>query len=201
MCSSPDGYGSISSTYALPASACAGSSGFGVVKAPPSSQTRCHFASTSCASYLSISRPRYEKASRSRGPGEADAAPPRVPPALLKKLRHVSDATALVAFEHRSQLRQLLAAQLVALAVLDPVQQVVDHRRELDRVERLRDVVDPAEIDPARTVSQLGACRQEDDRDARRRRILEQLLGDPPAVEARHHHVEQHHVGLLRPRR
>ena len=50
MCSVPEGYGSISSTYDLRArSAVAGSSGFGVSKAPASSQTRCHFVSIACA--------------------------------------------------------------------------------------------------------------------------------------------------------
>ena len=53
------------------------------------------------------------------------------------------------------------------------VEQVAHERRELDRVERLRHVVDAAEVDAARTVAQLGARGEEDDRDrfgARRRR-------------------------------
>ncbi len=54
MCSSPEGYGSISSTYAFARSARAGSAGFGVVKAPASSQTCCHFASIAWGSYESI---------------------------------------------------------------------------------------------------------------------------------------------------
>ena len=53
MCSVPDGYGSIASTYALPERSAPGS-GFGTWKAFESSQTRCHFASIADASYLSM---------------------------------------------------------------------------------------------------------------------------------------------------
>ena len=49
---------------------------------------------------------------------------------------------------------------------LDAREQVAHERRELDRVERLRHVVDAAEVDAARAVAQLGARGQEDDRDA-----------------------------------
>ena len=49
----PDGYGSISSWYQWRSSAASGS-GFGVWKAPASSQTRCHFASICFGSYLSM---------------------------------------------------------------------------------------------------------------------------------------------------
>ena len=45
------------------------------------------------------------------------------------------------------------------------MQQVADERRQLDGVERLRDVVDPAEVDAARAVLDLRPRRQEDDRD------------------------------------
>ena len=56
---------------------------------------------------------------------------------------------------------------------LDPREQVTHERRQLDRVERLRHVVDAAEVDAAGAVAQLGARGQEHDRDvlgARRRR-------------------------------
>ena len=46
----------------------------------------------------------------------------------------------------------------------------LDQRRELDRVERLRHVVEAAEVEAAGTVAQLGAGGQEDDRDRARRR-------------------------------
>ena len=96
-----------------------------------------------------------------------------------------------------AKLGDLLAAQLVALAALDAVEQVAYERRELDRVERLRHVVDAAEVEPARPVAELRARGEEDDRDAARALVVEQLLGDLPAVEPRHHHVEQDHVGQL----
>src|SRR5262249_34718908 len=101
---------------------------------------------------------------------------------------------ALLAVHQLSQLRELLAAQLVALAAVDAVEQLAHERRELDRVEGLRDVVDAADVEAARTVPGLGARREEDDRDRARALVLEQLLGDAPAVEPRHHHVEEHDV-------
>src|SRR4051794_3656263 len=52
MCSSPEGEGSISSTYVCCSGAASGS-GFGTANARSSSQTRCHFASTAWGSYLS----------------------------------------------------------------------------------------------------------------------------------------------------
>ena len=99
------------------------------------------------------------------------------------------------AFHRVAELGDLLAAKLVALAALDAVEQVAHERRELDRVERLRHVVDAADVEPARTIAQLGPRGQEDDRDPVRALVVEQLLGDLPAVEAGHHHVEQDHVG------
>src|SRR5580765_3677981 len=50
----PDGYGSISSWYQWFSGAGAPGSGFSTWKALASSQTRCHFASIACASYVSI---------------------------------------------------------------------------------------------------------------------------------------------------
>src|ERR1051325_10926701 len=58
----------------------------------------------------------------------------------------------------------------------------------LDGVERLRDVVDPAEVEPTRAVARLGAGCQEDDRDGARSVVADQLLGDLPPVEPGHHH-------------
>ena len=81
-----------------------------------------------------------------------------------------------------------------------------DERRQLERVERLRHVVDAADVEAARAVAELRARGQEDDRDLVRALVLEQILGDPPAVEAGHHHVEEHTSGrccarLLEPAR
>src|SRR5205085_677128 len=78
--------------------------------------------------------------------------------------------------------------------------QVAEQRGEVDRVERLCQIVEAAEVEAARAVAELGSCGQEHDRDRGRRRVLEQLLGDPPAVEPRHHHVEEDHVRAIAPR-
>ena len=69
--------------------------------------------------------------------------------------------------------------------------------REVHRVERLRDVVEPARTEAASPVAHVRASGQEDDRDAARRLVLEEPLGDRPAVEARHHHVEKDRVRPL----
>ncbi len=50
----PDGYGSISSWYQWFSGVGAPGTGFGTLKARSSSQTRCHFASISCGSYLGV---------------------------------------------------------------------------------------------------------------------------------------------------
>src|SRR5213078_2108469 len=50
----PDGYGSISSWYQWFSGVGAPGAGFGTLKARSSSQTRCHFASISCGSYLGV---------------------------------------------------------------------------------------------------------------------------------------------------
>src|SRR6266542_3956048 len=75
----------------------------------------------------------------------------------------------LVLAHQRAELGELLAAELVALAALDPLEHVLHERRELERVERLRHVVDPAEVEPARAVAKLRPGREEDDRDRARR--------------------------------
>src|SRR5262245_4015181 len=97
----------------------------------------------------------------------------------------------------RPQLGELLAAQLVALALVDAVEQLAYERRELERVERLRHVVDAADVEAARTVAELGARGEEDDRDLVRAVVFEQLLRDAPAVEPGHHHVEEDDIGAL----
>ncbi len=76
MCSSPDGYGQHLEHVGLVRVVLAGSSGFGVTKAPASSQTCCHLRSIawgrSCPSRLE------RKSLRRRGPGEASARRGRV---------------------------------------------------------------------------------------------------------------------------
>ena len=74
MCSSPEGYGSISTTYVLASSAWPGS-GFGVWNARASSQTRCQRCSISLGSYRSvISCLRVQKSLSLERPWEAVAA-------------------------------------------------------------------------------------------------------------------------------
>ena len=67
----------------------------------------------------------------------------------------------------RAELGELLAPELVALAALEPVEQRPHERRQLDGVERLRDVVDAADVEPSRPVAELRPRGQEDDRDLR----------------------------------
>src|SRR5262245_41486902 len=106
----------------------------------------------------------------------------------------------LLVFHEPTQLGELLGAELVELSAVDPVQQVAHEGRELERVERLRHVVDPTDIEATRAVAELGPGGEEDDRDRARPVVLEQLLGHSPAVEPGHHHVEEDDVGLLVPR-
>src|SRR5215203_3103926 len=106
----------------------------------------------------------------------------------------------LLALEHLPEIRQLLAPHVFSLPELHALQQAAQLRRQLDRVERLRHVVDAAEVEAPGSVAELGSRRQEHDRDRRRAPVVEQLLRDAPAVEARHHHVEEDHVRRLRPR-
>src|SRR5919198_1305326 len=75
-----------------------------------------------------------------------------------------------VLFHERAELGELLVPELLALAAL--------HAGE---------------------VAELGPRGEEDDRDPARLLVEEELLGDAPAVEPGHHHVEEDHVGLLRP--
>ena len=91
-------------------------------------------------------------------------------------------------------------AELLALAALHAGEDVLDERGQLERVERLRDVVNAADVEAAGAVAELGPRGEEDDRDAARRPVEEELLGDAPAVEPGHHHVEEDHVRPLRPR-
>src|SRR5207248_9418118 len=57
-------------------------------------------------------------------------------------------------FHQRPELGDLLAAELVPLAATDPLEQPLDERRELERVEGLRHVVDAADVEPARAVAE-----------------------------------------------
>ena len=127
---------------------------------------------------------------RDRRPG---GHPPRTDGALIRR-------AVLVALEQQLQFGELLPPQVVPLAAFDARDQIADERREVDRVERLRDVVDTPEIDSARSVAQLCPRGQEDDRDLLGPIVVEQLRCDTPAVEPGHHHVEQDHVGTLVPR-
>ncbi len=69
--------------------------------------------------------------------------------------------------------------------------------RQLDRVERLRDVVDAPQVDAPRPVAEVGPGGQKDDRDAAGFLVLEQALRDRPAVEPGHHDVQEDDVGTL----
>src|ERR671931_2037667 len=105
-----------------------------------------------------------------------------------------------VLFHERAELGELLVPELLALAALHAGENVLDERGRLERVERLRDVVDAADVEAAGAVAELGPRGEEDDRDPARLLVEEELLGDAPTVEPGHHHVEEDHVGLLRPR-
>ena len=90
MCSSPDGYGSISSTYALSACGASGSAGFGrheraglVPDLLPLALDRVRVV---CVHFPV---PRDEKASRARGRGKLARRPPRSLPRLRKKQVHL----------------------------------------------------------------------------------------------------------------
>src|SRR5438132_243264 len=91
----------------------------------------------------------------------------------------------------------LTAQWVVLLAEGDPAEEVLHQRGELDRVEGFRHVVDTPDVEPARPIAELRAGRQEDDRDRDRAVVVEQLFGDAPAVEPRHHHVEEDDVRRL----
>src|SRR5918992_1057772 len=53
------------------------------------------------------------------------------------------------------------------------------------------------ELEPTRTVAQLGPRGEEDDRDLARLLVVDQTAEHLPAVHAGHHHVEQDHVRPL----
>src|SRR5207249_4303858 len=79
---------------------------------------------------------------------------------------HADDVVlGLFGVHERAELGELLAAQLVTLAALYARQQLSHERGELERIERLRHVVDAADVEPARAVPELCARRQKDDRD------------------------------------
>src|SRR5207244_7317222 len=75
----------------------------------------------------------------------------------------------LALFHQGAELGELLVPEHVALPAVDPRDHVLDERGELERVERLRDVVDAADVEAARAVSELRPRGQEDDRDPARR--------------------------------
>src|ERR687887_3278 len=104
-----------------------------------------------------------------------------------------------VLFHERAELGELLVPELLALAALHAGEDVLDERGQLERVERLRDVVDAADVEAAGAVAELGPRGEEDDRNPARLLVEEELLGDAPAVEPGHHHVEEDHVRLLGP--
>jgi len=60
--------------------------------------------------------------------------------------------------------------------------------------------LDAADVEAAGTVAELRARCEENDRDAPRALVVEQVLRDAPTVEPRHHHVEQDDVGMFTPR-
>ena len=73
----------------------------------------------------------------------------------------------------------------------------LDEVADRHRVERLDDVADAAELLAEPPVGRVGTRGQEDDRNLARLLVGRQLAGDRPAVELRHHHVEQDEIGPL----
>src|SRR5437899_1153086 len=88
MCSVPDGYGSISSTYRLRSLRGVPGTGFSTSKARSASQISCHLRSIGCGSYASMFGPQRRKSLSRERPGEAAAAVPRRHPGLSKELFH-----------------------------------------------------------------------------------------------------------------
>src|SRR6186713_1166050 len=76
--------------------------------------------------------------------------------------------------EEISELGELLGSELFALAALHRVDDLLDVSREVHRVERFRDVVEPARTETTSPVAHVCASGQEDDRDAARRLVLEE---------------------------
>src|SRR6187402_3332013 len=100
MWSSPEGYGSISSTYVEGVSSAADGSGFGTVKVSSAAQTACQRFSTAVGSYRSCSArsialdslPDTKKPLGREAQRESARHPPRFLPGLREKLLHVSNA-------------------------------------------------------------------------------------------------------------
>ena len=72
----------------------------------------------------------------------------------------------------------------------------LDPGENLVLLERLRDVVGSAELEPLETVGRLHVRGEEDHGDPGGLRVLLELLANGVAVLLRHHHVEQDQVGL-----
>jgi len=70
-------------------------------------------------------------------------------------------------------------------------------RRQLDGLDRLRDVVDPADFEALAHVFRAVARGDEDDRDVRRLGLGLEPAAGLPSVDAGHHHVEQDQIWLL----
>src|SRR5688572_33285800 len=95
MCSSPEGYGSISRTYVESGAPTPAASGFGTEKASSAAQNACHLASIASGSYLSGSSIgfldrsfRTKKPLETRGSGGVGAASPRFLPGLREQKLH-----------------------------------------------------------------------------------------------------------------
>jgi hypothetical protein len=98
------------------------------------------------------------------GRADSNRRPPAPKAGALTRLRYVPPTLSVLAalpglarIEEITELLDLLAAQVLALAAFDTGDQVAHERRKLDGVERLRHVVDPAEIEASSAVSGLGA--------------------------------------------
>src|SRR4051812_2064913 len=89
----PDGYGSISSWYQWSVVVGAPGTGLGTWNAPSSSQTRCHFCSMSCGSYLGVLSKRRLLERKNLSEGEVHGRPTRrcracLPGLAKKQLLH-----------------------------------------------------------------------------------------------------------------
>src|SRR5215475_4246877 len=98
-------------------------------------QGKRHTARTSCG----IGAGRFELPASRPQTGRSDQAE------LRPDETQSTAASRLLGLDERAQLGELLAAQLVALAAVDPGEQVAHERGELERVERLRHIVDTAD--------------------------------------------------------
>src|SRR6266550_2825818 len=98
---------------------------------------------------------------RPGGPNAATAAAVcpfvnRTPQSLAREER-----AELLGVHQGAELRKLLGTQLVALTTIETVEQALHERRQLERVERFRDVVDTADVEPPGPVAEFGARSQE----------------------------------------